>query len=183
MVRSAAALITTRGVSAMTFVDVTALSGAPRGSIYHYFPGGKKQLVGEAIKWSAIRTLASIGASSADNPADVLKHFVDIWRQLIVESDGIDGCLVASAMIDSFGHDQEVREIARQTFQSWSLLLSARLRSVGVPDERARSIARVALASVEGALILCRVEGNCGPLDDVSEVLMSLVPNQPLSTV
>jgi TetR/AcrR family transcriptional regulator, lmrAB and yxaGH operons repressor len=177
MVRSAAALITTRGVSAMTFVDVTALSGVARGSIYHYFPGGKKQLVGDAIRWTSGRTLASIDASSADNPADVLRHFIDFWRQSIEESDGIDGCVVASAMIDSCGRDPEVREIARDTFRSWILLLSARLRVVGVPAERARSIARVALASVEGALILCRVEGNCGPLDDVSAALIGLVPS------
>jgi TetR/AcrR family transcriptional regulator, lmrAB and yxaGH operons repressor len=177
MVRSAAELITTRGVSAMTFVDVTALSGVARGSIYHYFPGGKKQLVGDAIRWTSGRTMASIGASSADNPADVLRHFIDFWRQSIEESGGIDGCVVASAMIDSCGQDPEVRAIARDTFRSWILLLSTRLRMVGLPSESARSIARVALASVEGALILCRVEGDCGPLDDVSAALIGLVPS------
>ena len=49
MVRSAASLIRTRGVNATSFSDVLADSGAPRGSIYHHFPGGKDQLVDAAI--------------------------------------------------------------------------------------------------------------------------------------
>ena len=42
MVRSAAALFGSRGLSGTSFSDVLADSGAPRGSIYHHFPRGKK---------------------------------------------------------------------------------------------------------------------------------------------
>ncbi len=49
MVRSAASLIRTRGVTGTSFSDVLADSGAPRGSIYHHFPEGKEQLAADAI--------------------------------------------------------------------------------------------------------------------------------------
>src|SRR5258706_13273015 len=58
MVRSAATLIRTRGVSATSFSDVLADSGAPRGSVYHHFPEGKEQLAGDAIRWTSDRVLA-----------------------------------------------------------------------------------------------------------------------------
>ena len=58
MVRSAAALIGSQGVSATSFSDVLADSGAPRGSIYHHFPDGKKQLAEDAIRWTSDRVLA-----------------------------------------------------------------------------------------------------------------------------
>jgi TetR/AcrR family transcriptional repressor of lmrAB and yxaGH operons len=53
IVRSAAALFGSRGLSGTSFSDVLADSGAPRGSIYHHFPRGKKQLAEDAIGWTS----------------------------------------------------------------------------------------------------------------------------------
>jgi TetR/AcrR family transcriptional regulator, lmrAB and yxaGH operons repressor len=53
MIRSAAALFGSRGLCATSFADVLADSGAPRGSIYHHFPGGKRQLAEDAIAWTS----------------------------------------------------------------------------------------------------------------------------------
>lgn len=50
MLGSAIRLFRERGVGDTSFADVLAASGAPRGSVYHHFPGGKKQLVQEAIE-------------------------------------------------------------------------------------------------------------------------------------
>ena len=61
MVRSAAALFGSRGLSATSFSDVLADSGAPRGSIYHHFPGGKKQL-------AAGRDRMDLGADTCASP-------------------------------------------------------------------------------------------------------------------
>jgi AcrR family transcriptional regulator len=57
MISSAAALIGARGLSGTSFSDVLADSGAPRGSIYHHFPGGKKQLAGDVIAWTSEQIL------------------------------------------------------------------------------------------------------------------------------
>ena len=65
MVRSAASLIRTRGVNATSFSEVLADSGAPRGSIYHHFPEGKKQLAEDAIRWTSERVLAHLRAGAA----------------------------------------------------------------------------------------------------------------------
>src|SRR2546430_4988817 len=64
MVRSAASLIRSRGVSATSFSDVLADSGAPRGSIYHHFPGGKAQLAEDAIQWTSERLLTHLDRKS-----------------------------------------------------------------------------------------------------------------------
>ena len=62
MVRTAASLFSTRGANATSFSDVIAESGAPRGSIYHHFPDGKKQLAEDAIRYTADRVLAHLQA-------------------------------------------------------------------------------------------------------------------------
>ena len=78
MIRCAAALIGTRGVAGASFSDVLAESGAPRGSIYHYFPDGKRQLTEEAVRWTSDQILGYLATGPLDSPRAVIEHFVDL---------------------------------------------------------------------------------------------------------
>jgi TetR/AcrR family transcriptional regulator, lmrAB and yxaGH operons repressor len=178
MVRSAAALIRTRGVSATSFSEVLADSGAPRGSIYHHFPNGKEQLAGDAIRWTSERVLAHQRTCPATTAAGVLDCFIDMWRQTVRASGGAAGCVVAGVAIDSAAGEPGLIDVVRATFRSWVDLLVEQLQAVGVPAERARPIAMATLAGMEGALILCRAENGIGPLETVAEELKRLLPTK-----
>jgi AcrR family transcriptional regulator len=176
MVRSAASLIRSRGVSATSLSDVLADSGAPRGSIYHHFPDGKRQLAEDAIQWTSERLLAHLRAGAPSSPSDVLERFIDVWRRTVVASGGTAGCVVAGVAIDTLPDETDVMQLVRATFRAWAALLAKQLEAVGVPSQRATPIALATLAGMEGALILCRAEGNVRPLDAVAEELMRLLP-------
>jgi TetR/AcrR family transcriptional repressor of lmrAB and yxaGH operons len=176
MVRSAASLIRTRGVSATSFSDVLADSGAPRGSIYHHFPSGKEQLAGDAIRWTSARVLAHQRACRAKTAAGVLDCFIDMWRQVVLASGGAAGCVVAGVAIDTVATDRAQIDVVRATFRSWIDLLTGQLASVGVPTRRASRIALATVAGMEGALILCRAEGDSAPLETVAAELKRLLP-------
>jgi TetR/AcrR family transcriptional repressor of lmrAB and yxaGH operons len=176
MVRTAASLIRTRGVSATSFSDVVAASGAPRGSIYHYFPQGKEQLAGDAIRWTSERVLAHQGACEATSPSGVLECFIDMWRQVVLSSEATEGCVVAGVAIDTYAREPGLIDVVRSTFRSWIDLLAEQLEAVGVPKARAMPIATATVAGMEGALILCRAEGNSGRLESVALELMRLLP-------
>jgi AcrR family transcriptional regulator len=176
MVRSAASLIRSRGVSATSLSDVLADSGAPRGSIYHHFPDGKAQLAEDAIRWTSERLLAHLRAGTPSGPSDVLERFIDVWRATVVASAGTAGCVVAGVAIDTVPEETGVMEVVRATFRSWAAVLAEQLEAAGVPSRRAKPIAMATLAGMEGALILCRAEGNVKPLDAVAEELMRLLP-------
>jgi TetR/AcrR family transcriptional repressor of lmrAB and yxaGH operons len=178
MVRSAAALISSRGVSATSFSDVVANSGAPRGSIYHHFPEGKKQLATEAIRWTSDRVVAYLRAGTETSPDAVLSRFIQLWRQVVVASDASSGCVVAGVALDT-GAEDGLMDVARETFRSWETILADQLEQTGIPARRARGISLATLAGMEGALILCRAEGTVQPLDDVAEELMRLLPPTP----
>ncbi len=180
MVRSAASLIRSRGVSATSFSDVLADSGAPRGSIYHHFPEGKRQLAEDAIRWTSDRVLAHLRAGTPSSPTDVLERFIDMWRKVVVTSGGTAGCVVAGVAIDTTPEETGLMRLVRATFRSWAALLADELETVGVPSHRARPIALATLAGMEGALILCRADGNGKPLDAVAEELMRLLPHRRL---
>ena len=178
MVRSAASLIRSRGVSATSFADVLADSGAPRGSIYHHFPEGKRQLAEDAIEWTSERVLAHMRAGTPSSPTVVLGRFIDMWRKVVVTSGGTAGCVVAGVAIDTLTEEAELMGRVRATFRSWAAVLAEQLEAAGVPAQRAKPIGMAALAGMEGALILCRAEGNVKPLDAVAEELMRLLPSK-----
>jgi AcrR family transcriptional regulator len=177
MVRSAASLISSRGVSGTSLSDVLTDSGAPRGSIYHHFPDGKRQLAEDAIRLTSGRVLAYLSAGSNDSASEALARFIGLWRQVVVTSQGSAGCVVAGVAVDTVD-DAELMHVVRATFRSWADALAEQFTAAGVPADRAAPIAQAALAGMEGALILCRAEGNSEPLDAVAAELMRLLPSE-----
>jgi AcrR family transcriptional regulator len=176
MVRSAASLIGSRGMSATSFSDIVSDSGAPRGSIYHHFPDGKKQLAEDAVRWVTERVLEHQRACPGATAAEVLRWFFGMWRRVVLESKGASGCVVAGVAIDTLADDAELMGVVRSSFRAWMALLAEQLETTGLAARRARAIAVAALAGMEGALILCRAEGNVEPLDAVAEELLRLLP-------
>jgi TetR/AcrR family transcriptional regulator, lmrAB and yxaGH operons repressor len=176
MVRSAAALISARGLSATSLSDVLTASGAPRGSIYHHFPQGKEQLAQDAVRWTGERVLAYQAALTGPRPEDVLERFIGMWRAVVTDSDAAAGCVVAGVAVDTGPDALALRDAVRETFRAWVSLLTAQLEARGVPSDRAGSIASTTLAGMEGALILCQAEGDVGPLESVASELRRLLP-------
>jgi TetR/AcrR family transcriptional regulator, lmrAB and yxaGH operons repressor len=174
MVASAASLIGARGVKATSFTEVLKDSRAPRGSIYHHFPGGKRQLVGDALHRTSEQILDYQRTCRASTAAGVLVHFVNLFRQSLASSQCRAGCPVAGVVIDTYADQGPLRETARESFRSWIALLTDQLVAVGFSPTDARSLSVTTLASVEGGLILCRAEGTLAPLDLIARQLQSL---------
>ena len=177
MVRSAAVLIRTRGVTATSFSEVVADSNAPRGSIYHHFPNGKEQLAEDAIKWTTERAIRYQSRCPATTPAEVLDWFVAMWRQVVVDSGATEGCTIAGVALDTRADDASVMSVVQAAFNAYIDLVTDQLTTAGVPGKRARALAITALAAVEGALILCRAERSVAPLDVVASELRRLLPS------
>jgi AcrR family transcriptional regulator len=175
MVESAAALIGAQGLTATSFSDVLAESGAPRGSIYFHFPGGKRELAREAIRWTSEQVMAHMQASPATSATEVVRHFVSLFQHVVEASEGAAGCAVAGVTIDLPVDDEDLLGEARGAFHAWVALLTEQLRTAGLASERAEGIAMIAVSGVEGALILCRAEGGSAPMDAVAGQLQMLV--------
>ncbi len=180
MIQSAASLIGQRGMNATSFSDVLADSGAPRGSIYHHFPEGKRQLSECAMRLTSDQVLAYMRAGTTTTPHGVLRHFMALFRQVVVASRGAAGCAIAGVTIDVTDDEDELLPVAREAFQAWVSLLTSQLEDTGVPATKAHRVAVISVAGVEGGLILCRAEGSDEPLRVVEEELVALVSNAEL---
>lgn len=172
MIRSAAQLFCEQGIAGTSFNDVIEHSGAPRGSIYHHFPAGKAQLAEETIRWAG----ASIGAlvdASADqgDPVRMLREFLALWRAGLERSNFGAGCPVVAAAIAGESEIPGLAAVAGEQFERWEASFARALRDAGVPRARAARLATLAIASIEGAIVLCRASGDIGPLDRVGREL------------
>ncbi|HTT14491.1 MAG TPA: TetR/AcrR family transcriptional regulator [Thermoplasmata archaeon] len=179
MVVSAALLLGSRGAGETSLSDVLERSQAPRGSIYHHFPAGKRELLQEAMRWTTNQVLSYQRRCTARTPADVLEHFVDFFRQSMISSRCESGCPVAGVLIDTHDAADPLQRTGRSSFRSWARLLAKQLEEAGTPPRRAPTLGWMTLASVEGALILCRAEGSVRPLEIVAEQLRLLATPHP----
>jgi TetR/AcrR family transcriptional repressor of lmrAB and yxaGH operons len=175
MVQAAATLIGARGVRATSFTDVIEASGAPRGSIYHYFVEGKRQLVAEAIEWTSEQVQAHQRGCAATTPSGVIEHFVDLWRQIVTSSGAHAGCPLAALASDPYADEPQLAAAVERGFEAWTVLLADQLGSAGMSGSDALAIATTTVAAMEGALILCRARGNVAPLDAIATQLNQLV--------
>ncbi|TDW15791.1 TetR family transcriptional regulator [Kribbella kalugense] len=166
MVDSAAVLVRERGVHGVGLREIVAHSGGPRGSLQRYFPGGKTQLLGEALDLVA----ADIAAQSKLLDARTLTEAVDAviapWRKSLLDSDFTLGCPIAATIVDASGNDQ-LREKARTLLSQWHESVRDTLVRFGSSKSVADEQASVLLAALEGALILARAQRSTQPLDAV----------------
>jgi TetR/AcrR family transcriptional repressor of lmrAB and yxaGH operons len=174
MVRAAATLIGARGVSGTSFMDVLEASGAPRGSIYHHFAGGKRQLVAEAVEWTSEQVQAHQRGCNATTPAGVIEHFVELWRQIVTSSGAHAGCPIAALATDPYADDPQLTAAVERAFEVWTALLTDQLDRAGMKGSDALAVATTTVAAMEGALILCRARGSVTPLDAIATQLNQL---------
>jgi TetR/AcrR family transcriptional repressor of lmrAB and yxaGH operons len=175
MIESALVLMGEHGVEATSFSQVIERSGAPRGSIYHHFPGGKEQLIAEATRYAGdvVANLMTEAVEQHDDPVAAVDAIIGFWRTVLYDSDFAAGCPVIAATLES-EHSPAAREAAREAFERWEQLYTEMLTRAGVPEERARSLGSIAISAVEGAVILSRARHSNGPLERVVDELRKL---------
>src|SRR5437899_12778562 len=99
MIDGAVQLLATKGLQATSFSEVLDLTGAPRGSIYHHFPNGKSQLVGEAVERAAGRVHDSLESVRGESAVAVAEHFFGLWRLLLIRTGFAAGCSVTAVTV------------------------------------------------------------------------------------
>ena len=172
MIRSAIELLRERGYTRTSFGDVIAHSGAPRGSIYHHFPGGKQQLVAEAVRRYAAITLAAINrAAESGSSVDTVRIFFETVRSGLRASDFRSGCAIAGVVLDLTADDAVLLQLTAESFRAWRTRLASAFRKDGATEAQARRLATLVVASVEGALMLARAERDVAPITDVGHEL------------
>lgn len=168
MLISAAEVMRERGAAGVTIDEVLARSGAPRGSVYYHFPEGRNQILAEALRWAG-DTIADSIDSAADRGALLLvRGFTEFWERTLQESDFGAGCPVVAAAIGCANDEAELAAIASDIFGRWRDALTRAFVADDFDAAEAESLAVTCIASLEGAVVLCRSIRNVEPLRQVA---------------
>jgi AcrR family transcriptional regulator len=179
MVFAAAQLIRRHGVGATGMRDVAARAEAPRGSLQHYFPGGKEQLVNEAVMWAgryaSKRVARYLAALHEPTPGALFAAMTRQWIDEFEATGFRTGCPVAAATVDSTSSTPSAREATATAFAAWTTPLTEALTTLDVPPARAPALATLMISTLEGAILLARAQESTAPLVTVAAELAPLL--------
>jgi TetR/AcrR family transcriptional regulator, lmrAB and yxaGH operons repressor len=150
---------------------------APKGVLYHHFPGGKTELAVAAID----ATVAHIDASlqrllqrHAD-PVVALRQWLAAAAQQLQRSGYQIGCPLATVALESTPDDTALRDALARGFASLRDRLRSLLQQAGVAEARAAALAALLVAAYEGGLMQARVAGEVQGLNRLTETLLAIV--------
>ena len=176
MVQAAKQLVRERGYHATAFSDVLERSGAPRGSVYFHFPGGKAQLVTLAAEAHAHEQVEIIdgAAAQAKSAAELVERYLDLGREGMVGSDYSRGCAIAPLVTEGATEEAaEIGETGRRAFSEMIDRLAFHFVAFGVDQDSARLLADAVVVGIEGAMITSRARQSPAPYDAIKAVLVA----------
>ena len=172
IVEAAAQLFWRQGYTGTGMKQVVGAAGAPFGSLYHFFPGGKEQLGAEVVRWSG-RQYAAVVATTLQgrgDPARIVERSFTQAAKTLVDTDYADACPIATVALEVSSTSDPMREACAEVFESWIAGLTAWFEMKDIPAERSRDLALTFLMLLEGAFLLCRASRTTAPLATAGRV-------------
>jgi TetR/AcrR family transcriptional repressor of lmrAB and yxaGH operons len=178
MIRAADQLFRVQGLHATGVAEILERSGAPRGSLYHYFPGGKEQLAVEAIGHAAERFCRSITQALEVNQGslpEAVRLYGNAVAERLVVTDFVEGCPIGNSAIEGSVASVEISQACDRAFRDFAAVMADHLRAQGMDATQADDLATFVVSSVEGALLVARVRRDPQPVVDATERLAEML--------
>lgn len=176
-------LLRQRGYHGTSLNDVLSASGAPRGSLYFHFPGGKDQLVIEVTRDSVAGVTERLGEALAaeKDPAVAVHHIYQSVARMLEDNQFSLGCPIAPVVLDSPTDVPELADLCRSAFEQWIGLLREAFVRAGVPERRAHALALLVESSLEGLMVIARATRDRAPLWAVADEVAALIEGAVLA--
>lgn len=155
--------------------EVVARSRAPIGSLYHYFPGGKAQLVSEAlaIHSEKSRRLLARFFDGKRPAAAAVRELFDTAADGFEKTGADKGCAIGAVTLDLRPADAGTREICHSTFDGWVELIAPQLPFAQKPARQTCAI--LIVAALEGAFVLARAARSGDPFREAGKALTAML--------
>ena len=178
---AAAKLFRRQGFNGTALQDILAAGGAPRGSLYFHFPGGKEEIGEAALTMAGEATRQGIArAAEASESAEAFVARIARRMASDLEESGFhDGCPIATTALETSAQSEALGLATRNIFRNWEGEIARGLQRFGIAAEDAEEMAEIMLAQLEGALLLARTYRNPTPLRRAEQALKLLLSAWP----
>lgn len=172
LVHTAMRLFRRQGYAATGLQQILHESGAPRGSLYHYFPAGKESLGEAAIRLAGEKILQMLTelAERHREPRAFLRAYCKVMADWMEESEFRSGCPIATVLLETAPASPDIAEAGAQAFDSWGQVIADVLMRANLSRRSARAEAQLIIGAMEGALLLARVRQSTRPILDVARM-------------
>ena len=177
LIGAAAKLFRRHGYAATGLTEILQESGAPRGSLYYYFPGGKEEIAAAAMEAAGelvSETLERLAAET-DTAADFLDRYGEMLAGWMAASKFRDGCPIATTLLETVPQSDLISSTGQNVFANWRSIIAGVLRRDGMPPAEAHPLADYIMATVEGALLMARVQQDTGPIENAASNFRRLI--------
>ncbi|MBB3110625.1 TetR/AcrR family transcriptional repressor of lmrAB and yxaGH operons [Paenibacillus phyllosphaerae] len=174
ILETAARLFAKQGYHGTGLNQIIRESGAPKGSLYYYFPRGKEELAIACVNLirRGLQDKIMEQMAKARKPADFMRNFVRDMADSI-DVCGTDGLIPFGfwAAAETSAVSDSLRDACKVAFKEWKAILAAKLVELGVEHELADGKADLAVCLIEGATIMAIVERESRAMRRVAEHL------------
>ena len=177
IVAAALTLFRRQGYAATGLNDIVALSGAPKGSLYHYFPDGKLSIAEAAVRQGGEVVAVTLRdlARSHKTPAKLVRGYAKLLGKWMAKSRFRDGSPISTTLQETAPEDKKVTAAGAEAFAAWRAPIVDQLEATGVGKGRAERLATLVIAALEGSLVQARVEQSANPIKAVAQELEELL--------
>ncbi|MGK2949672.1 MAG: TetR/AcrR family transcriptional regulator [Acidimicrobiales bacterium] len=177
LITATAELFRRQGYNGTSLKQVTVAAGAPMGSLYHHFPGGKAELTAEVITITGVtyRQLFEAIYDAAADPVTAVTDFFDGAAEALAETAYLDLCPIGTVAREVASTDDRLRQASDDVFRTWISAASSRFEAAGLQPAAAADLAIALVASIEGGFLLSRAAQSPEPLRSIGRVLRNQV--------
>ncbi|HEY7831953.1 MAG TPA: TetR/AcrR family transcriptional regulator [Ktedonobacterales bacterium] len=185
LIETASSLFEAQGYHATGLSQILAASGAPKGSLYHYFPGGKEELGAAAIAHAGAMIAERLGHSLAtvNNPAEAIARFVENVAHHVETSGFSAGGPLMMLALETVNSSERLNRACRAAYGQIQDAFQAKLEGGGYGQPDARQLAAFVTCAIEGGIILSRTQHSGDPLRMVARALEQHIRSVPPSAV
>jgi TetR/AcrR family transcriptional repressor of lmrAB and yxaGH operons len=182
MIEATIELMRGSGLSGAGINEIVRESAAPKGSVYHFFPAGKQQIVSEALTdySGRVRLFIDVALSSRQEPAQKVKALFDAFAQRVEAGQYRRSCAFGAVCLDLDADLDDLRLVIADAFEDWRALIASHfdLGDAG----RTRSFAGLVLTAIEGAYIRARAEQSSRPFREAGTWLGGLAISRSVTS-
>jgi TetR/AcrR family transcriptional repressor of lmrAB and yxaGH operons len=157
MLEASIDLMRQSGLSGAGINEIVRASGAPKGSVYHFFPAGKQQIATEALDAYAERVQGFLAQALARGatPEQKIRALFDAFARRAEEARFERSCAIGTVSLDLTEEVAGLREVLAHALTGW---IETVAQQCGGESQRARSFAGLVITAVEGAYVRARAE-------------------------
>ena len=187
---SAAQLYGRYGYTGIGLKQVAAESGAPIGSLYHFFPGGKDELAAEALRMSGAgyQTLVEGILENMPDLVSGIEQSFALAAETLAATGYVDACWIETVALEVASTNEPLRLVTAEIFERWIDSATAWVESHGVAPDEARQLGIAYITGLEGAFVLARALRSPEPLTATGRMLAAAArdvlaaPRKPVKT-